>query len=260
MKNKLKNTKGFTLVELMLTVTIIGVLSAIAIPAYQDYLIKSQVSEAFIATETLKKEVENQKSLNNRFNINLVKINSQTMKVDEDGNVFYTFKNKNKEINNKAIMFYLDENNNGAFRWGCISDIDKKYYPSSFKCLYLPYTNTDNDNEIVEEEIEDWYNNPHIHRSNTIFSSFNSLYFESSFINEQNETHYAKLKIDANKKELSFTDGINDFIYEFSNIQEIEDIVFNNKNLNGKSLNGFVSTAHENNIAEFISYLQALTF
>ncbi len=54
MKKTFQQEKGFTLIELMIVIAIIGILAAVALPAYQDYTVRSKVSELMIGASSPK--------------------------------------------------------------------------------------------------------------------------------------------------------------------------------------------------------------
>jgi len=72
MKNmKQARQQGFTLIELMIVIAIVGILSAVALPAYQDYTVRAKLAEAFAQAAGAKSAVIEYHAINNAFSATL---------------------------------------------------------------------------------------------------------------------------------------------------------------------------------------------
>jgi type IV pilus assembly protein PilA len=78
--------QGFTLIELMIVVAIIGILAAVALPAYQDYTVRSRVSEAMVFADAAKSAVAenaaNGAALNNGWSAPAATENVSSVAID----------------------------------------------------------------------------------------------------------------------------------------------------------------------------------
>ncbi|MFY1879640.1 pilin [Achromobacter xylosoxidans] len=181
-----KVSKGFTLIELMITVAIIGVLGAVAIPAYQDYVARSQVSEAVLLASGAKPAVIEYYANNGEYpsNNNSVGYSSAVGNfVDslniQDGNIVVRFNDKaNKQLVNKMVVLsplnpgqeiviaksnfilnLLGINDAVASNesWNCYANIEQKYLPKS--CETREFSNNSNEENQPEENFDLWGGN-----------------------------------------------------------------------------------------------------
>lgn len=130
----MKKQQGFTLIELMIVVAVIGVLSAIAIPQYEKYVAKSQAASALATISALKTNIESSIAENSVFPpLNATSAGSPALGIPKtelgtltlastgggtsgaSGTVTYLFTAASSLLNTKALVLTRD----GIGNWGC---------------------------------------------------------------------------------------------------------------------------------------------
>ncbi|MFV0454010.1 MAG: pilin [Pseudomonas sp.] len=140
---KAQMQKGFTLIELMIVVAIIGILAAIAIPQYQNYIARSQFSEAHTLLGGARTAVQEKIDQGQAFGASTGEPNAATniLGIQLTGqyggvtapaaaanattyDLTFTFSGANTNLNTKTVKYTYDA---GKGSWSCVTTVSDQY-------------------------------------------------------------------------------------------------------------------------------------